>query len=219
MEPGHSGQIGCESLALALLKLLDQVLDGLSNDLLGGCLLAADSLLAAAPAVAVVVAAELHVFVLILFRRDRLSVFLNHGWETRRRLAEKNERSARRWESGGRARQVTNAHHRLARSRAPNGLRRPLSSRHHPARGRPPRWRGVGWKELTCRRIQRPRQGSLLKVVAKLLSTDGPDLTGRSGVVDQHVVDLVDYWRSSAWLETRSTVASIEGLRVILTSL
>jgi hypothetical protein len=53
-------------------------------------------------------------------------------------LAEKNERSARRWESGGRARQVTNAHHRLARSRAPNGLRRPLSSRHHPALGRPP---------------------------------------------------------------------------------
>ena len=49
------------------------------------------------------------------------------------------------------------------------------------------------WKELTCRRIQRPRQGSLLKVVAKLLSTDGPDLTGRSGVVDQHVVDLVDH--------------------------
>jgi hypothetical protein len=77
----------------------------------------------------------------------------------------------------------------------------------------------VGWKELTCRRFQRPRQGSLLKVVAKLLSTDGPDLTGRSGVVDQHVVDLVDYWRSSAWLETRSTVASIEGHRVILTSL
>ena len=107
MKPGHSGQIGCESLALALLKLLDQVLDVLSNDLLGGCLLAADFLLAAAPAVAVVVAAELHVFVLLLFRRDRLSVFLTHGWETRRRLAEKNERSARRWESGGRARQVT----------------------------------------------------------------------------------------------------------------
>ena len=118
MEPGHSGQIGCESLALALLKLFDQVLDGLSNDLLGGCLLAADSLLAAAPAVAVVVAAELHVFVLLLFRRHRLSVFLTHGWETRRRLAEKNERSARRWESGGRARQVTNAHHRLAQPRS-----------------------------------------------------------------------------------------------------
>jgi hypothetical protein len=33
-------------------------------------------------------------------------------------LAEKNERSARRWESGGRARQVTNAHHRLAQPRS-----------------------------------------------------------------------------------------------------
>jgi hypothetical protein len=40
-------------------------------------------------------------------------------------LAEKNERSVRRWESGGRARQVTNTHHRLTRSRAPNGQRRP----------------------------------------------------------------------------------------------
>ena len=44
-----------------------------------------------------------------------VSVFLTHGWEARRRLAEKNERSARRWESGGKARQVPNAHYRLAR--------------------------------------------------------------------------------------------------------
>jgi hypothetical protein len=60
------------------------------------------------------------------FRRDRLSVFLTHGWEARRRLAEKNERSAGRWESGGKARLVTNMLHRLARSRAPNGRRRPV---------------------------------------------------------------------------------------------
>jgi hypothetical protein len=68
---------------------------------------------------------EIHVFVL-LFRRNRLSVFLTHGWEARRRLAEKNERSARRWEFGGKARKVPNAHYRLARSHAPNGRRRPV---------------------------------------------------------------------------------------------
>jgi hypothetical protein len=45
---------------------------------------------AAAVDVAVVVAIEIHVFVL-LFRRNRLSVFLTHGWEARRRLAEKGQ--------------------------------------------------------------------------------------------------------------------------------
>ena len=59
------------------------------------------------------------------FRRNRLSVFLTHGWEARRRLAEKNERSARRWEFVGEARPVPNTHYRLARSRAPNGRKRP----------------------------------------------------------------------------------------------
>jgi hypothetical protein len=39
---------------------------------------------------AVVVAIEIHVFVL-LFRRNRLSVFLTHGWEARRRSAEKGQ--------------------------------------------------------------------------------------------------------------------------------
>jgi hypothetical protein len=72
-----------------------------------------------------VVATEIHVFVL-LFRRNRLSVFLTHGWEARRRLAEKNERSARRWEFVGEARPVPNTHYRLARSRAPNGRKRPV---------------------------------------------------------------------------------------------
>ena len=131
VEPGHCGQISCESLALTLLKLLYQVLDVLSDDLLRSGLLVVAVLRricavrrgVVAVAVAVVTL-EIHVFVL-LFRRDRLSVFLTHGREARRRLAEKNERSARRWESGGKARQLPNAHHRLARSRAPNGRRRP----------------------------------------------------------------------------------------------
>jgi hypothetical protein len=65
---------------------------------------------------------------------------LTHGWEARRRSAEKNEHSARRWEQGsprtglrpwgknpeGEARPVPNTHHRLARSRAPNGQKRPV---------------------------------------------------------------------------------------------
>jgi hypothetical protein len=72
VETGHCAEVGGERLALALLKLLDQVLDVLGNDLLRGSLLAADFLLAAAVAVAVVFAFEFRVFVL-LFRRDRLS--------------------------------------------------------------------------------------------------------------------------------------------------
>src|ERR1035438_54372 len=75
VEAGHCAKVGCERFALALLKLLDQMLDVLSDDLLRGGLLAADFLLAAAVVVAVVVTFEIHVFVL-LFRRDRLSVFL-----------------------------------------------------------------------------------------------------------------------------------------------
>ncbi len=130
VKTGHCIEIGSERFALALLKLLDQVLDVLSDDLLSRGLLAVAALRRIGAvrrgAVAVaVVTLEIHVFVL-LFRRDRLSVFLTHGWEARGRLAEKNERSVRRWESGGEARQMTNTHHRLACSRAPNGRRRPV---------------------------------------------------------------------------------------------
>jgi hypothetical protein len=112
--------------------------------LLRGCLLAADFLLAAA--VVAVVTLEIHVFVL-LFRRDRLSVFLTPGWEARRRLAEKNERSARRWESGGEARSVPNVHDRLARSRAPNGRRRPAQRAVRSCAGPSTRGRAVGWRK------------------------------------------------------------------------
>jgi len=143
VETGHCAEVGGERLALALLKLLDQMLDVLSDDLLSGGLLAADFLLAAAVVVAVVVTLEIHVFVL-LFRRDRLSVFLTHGWEARRRLAEKNECSARRWESGGKARQVPNTHHRLARSRAPNGRGRPVQRTVRSCAGPSTRGREVG---------------------------------------------------------------------------
>src|ERR1035438_1272254 len=76
-----------------------------------------------------------------------VSVFLTPGWEARRRLAEKNERSARRWESGGKARQVTNAHHRLARSRAPNGRKRPVQRTASSCAGPSTRGRVVGLKE------------------------------------------------------------------------
>jgi hypothetical protein len=41
VKAGHCAQIGGEGLALALLKLLDQVLNVLSDDLLSGGLLAA----------------------------------------------------------------------------------------------------------------------------------------------------------------------------------
>jgi hypothetical protein len=58
-------------------------------------------------------------------------------------LAEKNERSVRRWESAGKARQVPNAHHRLARSRAPNGRRRPVQRAVRSRAGRPPE--GAKW--------------------------------------------------------------------------
>jgi hypothetical protein len=130
VKTGHCIEVGSKRFALALLKLLDQVLDVLRDDLLSCGLLAAAALRRTAlmrrGVVAVaVVTLEIHVFVL-LFRRDRLSVFLTHGWEARRRLAEKNERSVRRWEFGGNARQVPNAHFRLARSHAPNGRRRPV---------------------------------------------------------------------------------------------
>jgi hypothetical protein len=50
---------------------------------------------------AAVITLEIHVFVL-LFRRDRLSVFLTPGWEARRRRRTETKRSARRWESVGR---------------------------------------------------------------------------------------------------------------------
>jgi len=100
VEPGHGAEVRRESLALALLKLLDQVLDVLGNDLLSGGLLAAAAqrrifavrrgVAAAAVDFAVVVAIEIHAFVL-RFRRNRLSVFLTHGWEARGRLAEKGQ--------------------------------------------------------------------------------------------------------------------------------
>jgi hypothetical protein len=115
-------------------------------------------------AVAVVVATETHVFVL-LFRRNRLSGLLTHGWEARRRSAEKNERSARRWESGGKARKVPNTHHRLARSRAPNGRRRPVQRAVRSCAGPSTQGRVVGWKETACKRIQRPRLGWRWQVV------------------------------------------------------
>src|SRR5664279_1612514 len=76
-----------------------------------------------------------------------LSVFLTRGREARRRLAEKNERSARRWESGGKAWQVTNAHHRLARSRAPSGRRRPVQRTVRSCAGPSTRGSVVEWRK------------------------------------------------------------------------
>ena len=154
VEAGHCVEVGGERLALALLKLFDQVLDILRDDLLSGRLLAAALRRicavrrggAAALAVAVVVATETHVFVL-LFRRNRLSVLLTHGWEARRRLAEKNERSARRWESGGKSEEsAKQAPSFGAQPRSERTQEGPFSARSDRALGRPPEGAEWDWR-------------------------------------------------------------------------
>jgi hypothetical protein len=122
-----------------------------------------------------VVTLEIHVFVL-LFRRNRLSVFLTHGWEARRRLAEKSERRARRWESGGKAQPVTNAHYRLACSCAPNGRRRPVQRTFAVRWAVHPRARSGIRNNLL--RIQQPRQGRFWQVVTNVVLLSDFNLSG-----------------------------------------
>ena len=144
--------------------------DVLGDDLLSGRLLAVALLRRicavrrGGAAAAVAVATETHVFVL-LFRRNRLSVLLTHGWEARRRLAEKNERSARRWESGGKS--AVSAKHALSFGAQPRSER---TEKVRSAHGFIVRWAvhpraRSGTEKTTCIRIQRPRMGRIVQVI------------------------------------------------------